>query len=249
MAEMWNLGGLTVPELLKLIPLARLAGAGADMRTLLSGSFEQFLPQDAAALVTAAIRDLDASARAAAASLAAGTFGALWAGVNASWSMIDGLNTAYEVKEDRDWRKISVIAVSLWLMVLALIFGALWAMHFLSAGHNVFAPILQWAAVIVFLLISFGFFYRFGPNLKDRRRQWSTPGAVFGAMLWVGTTIAFREYCDRISHYHQIYGRVAPVAALMIWLYLTSATVLIGAELNSELEKARDHQAGADAQR
>jgi membrane protein len=86
-------------------------------------------------------------------------------------------------------------------------------------------------------MLSFGVFYRFGPNLKRRRWRWSTPGAVCGVTLWVLSTLAVQLYFDRFASHHRIYGRLAATAALMIWLYMTSATVLLGAELNSEIEK------------
>ncbi|HZU23901.1 MAG TPA: YihY/virulence factor BrkB family protein [Bryobacteraceae bacterium] len=236
--------------LLVLMALTRLAGAGADMRTALTGSFRQFLPADAASLVAGAINDLTGSARAAAASLFFGALSAVWASFNAAWAMIVGLNIAYEVDEDRDWRRIALISSGLALTVVALIFAALVAMHVLGGSRNgMAAGLLRWAAVTGILLISFGLFYRFGPNLKNQAWQWSTPGAVFAALLWVGATFGYREYCDHFGHYQQIYGRAAAMAALLLWMYMTSAAVLIGAELNSEIEKASDHVEGPDGRR
>jgi membrane protein len=230
--------------LLLLLPLARLSGTGAAMRELLSGSFRRLLPQRAALLVTGAISDLNTNARAGGDLLIAAC-GAIWAGINASWAMIRGLNTAYETKEDRNWRQIVKAAAALALAVYSLVFAALLAAHYLGdtlprGGPALIAiRIAAWGAIAAIVLISFALFYRFGPNLKNRQWQWSTPGAVFGAALWVGCTLLFREYFDRFSSYPRIYGRAAAAAMLLMWMYMTSATVLIGAEMNSEIEKAR----------
>lgn len=230
--------------LLVLIPLARLPGAGADMRQLLAGSLDQFLPADAASLIAAAIQDLNSNAHQGGGVLILAAAGAIWAGFNASLAIIAGLNMAYEAKEDRSFLTIARRAGCLALAVVGSIMAALFVTHYLGrplaggARLGLLPRIAQWAAIVGILMLSFGLFYRFGPNLKNSRWQWSTPGAVFGVMLWVVSTLVLQEYFDHFASHHRIYGRLAATAALMVWLYMTSATVLIGAELNSEIEKA-----------
>ncbi len=80
--------------------------------------------------------------------------------------------------------------------------------------------------------------YRFGPNLKDQRWQWSTPGAVVAVTLWVASTLLLRVYQKHSSSSQMIYGGLNAVATLLLWLYLTGAAVFIGGEVNSEIEKA-----------
>jgi membrane protein len=241
--------------LLILLPLARSAGAGADMRRVLIGSFRQFLPNDAALLVAGAIRDLDTSLLTGNASIAIAIGSAIWAGINASWAMIAGLNVAYETTEDRNWWKIARTAAGLSFALLALVFLALLSAHYLEGLLKAAIPygfaiaIAKWIVLAGILLISFAVFYRFGPNLRSRKWQWSTPGAVFGTVLWLGSTVLVREYFDRFGSYRGIYGRAAAAATLLMWLYLTSATVLIGAELNSEIEKARESTGSEEPER
>lgn len=231
--------------LLLLMPLARLSRTGAAMRDLLSGAFQHLLPQNAALLVTGAIHDLNTNARASGVVLIVAACSAIWAGVNASWAMIVGLNTAYETKEDRNRVQIILAAAALALAVFSLVFAALLAARFAgvtlerSAPARIVIRTAAWGGIASIVLISFALFYRFGPNLKDRRWRWSAPGAVFGAMLWLASTLLFREYFDRFSSYPRIYGRAAAAAMLLMWMYMTGATVLIGAEMNSEIEKAR----------
>ncbi len=77
-----------------------------------------------------------------------------------------------------------------------------------------------------------------GPNAKPKEWQWSTPGAVLAGALWVAMTLLARAYFDHFSSYRENYGRIEGAPMLLMWVYFTSASVLIGAEMNSGIEKA-----------
>ncbi len=239
--------------LIVLIPLAHLSAHGSAMRRNLEGSFGEILPNDTATLVASAIHDLDANARVGGALLVPGALAAVWAAINASLAMIVGLNKAYETQEDRGWWRVTRIATGLGTAVVTLVFVALAATHYasliLGSTQGTIKALVQWTAVVLILVISFSLFYRFGPNLKAHEWKWSIPGAVFAALLWTGFALIMRTYFNEFNSYRQIYGRVAPAAMLLLWLYLTSATVLLGAELNSEIEKAREASGMAPALR
>jgi membrane protein len=229
-----------------LIPMAHLKNSGAEMRQILADSFQQILPGGTSGLVAGAIRDLDINARQHGFLLLFSAAGAVWAAVNAALAMIVGLNTAYEVRDDRPWHRIGAVAAGLASVVIAIVFVALAGTYYI--GHalgmpgrhfDLLAQLARWVAIFLLLLISLGLFYRFGPNLKGEKSRWITPGAVFAAVLWALSALVFRAYFDTFGTYQQIYGRVASVAMLLMWLYVTSATVLIGAELNCEIAKAR----------
>jgi membrane protein len=109
--------------------------------------------------------------------------------------------------------------------------------------------IIQWPVIVTLLLVSFASLYRFGPNLKDRRWQWSTPGAVVAIALWVSSTLLLRVYQEHSSSSQRIYGGLRPVAALLLWLYFTGAAILIGGEVNSEIEKAAAEAGHSDVRK
>jgi membrane protein len=109
--------------------------------------------------------------------------------------------------------------------------------------------IMQWLVIVILLLFSFASLYRFGPNLKDRRWQWSTPGAVVAIALWVGSTLLLRIFQDRFSSSERIYAELKPVATLLLWLYLTGVAIFIGGEVNSEIEKAAAEAGHSDVRR
>jgi membrane protein len=108
---------------------------------------------------------------------------------------------------------------------------------------------MQWLVIVILLLFSFASLYRFGPNLKDRRWQWSTPGAVVAIALWVGSTLLLRIFQDRFSSSERIYAGLKPVATVLLWLYLTGAAIFIGGEVNSEIEKAASEAGHSDVRR
>jgi membrane protein len=245
--------------LLLLMFLGRLAGPGAALRDTLVGSFAQILPGDASGVVARTIRQLSAGpARGTSTAFAIG--GAVWAALNGTWAMMVGLNTAYEVKEERPWWRILLTAAGLTLALGVLGLAALATMlygaqigHWLgnAAGiHEGFAffwRVVHWPVVIVLLLVAFALLYRFGPNLYDVSIRWSTPGAALAVGLWLAFTVVFRLWFDHVHSYSQIYGPLASVAILLLWFYFTSAAILIGGEMNSEIENAAAQAGHPDA--
>lgn len=230
--------------LIVLIPITRLASHGSAMERMLTGSFGRVLPQESAALVVNAVGDLDKNAKVGGFVLMLSALGAVWAAVNASLGMIAGLNRAYETQEDRGWPRVFLLAAALAIAVIGLLFGTLVALQYAAtafgAASGASRIAVQWIAVVCVLTTSLALFYRFAPNLRVHTWMWSLPGAGTGALLWAAATVVMRAYFNEFSSYHRIYGRVAPAAMLLLWLYLTSAAVLIGAELNSEIDKARE---------
>lgn len=80
--------------------------------------------------------------------------------------------------------------------------------------------------------------YRFAPNVRDRAWRWSTPGTLCAIVLWVGATFGARVYFDRLDDYSRAYGHLNGVVMLLLWLYVANGAILIGGEMNSEIEKA-----------
>ena len=140
--------------------------------------------------------------------------------------------------------------ITLGAMLYASLAGSIMSEHF---GRHAQSPLLwrmiQWPLIVILLLFSFASIYRFGPNLKDRRWQWSVPGAVLATALWLGSTLLLRVYDEQSNSYQRIYGSLKPAAVLQLWLYLTSAAILIGGEANSEIEKAATEAGHADVRR
>ena len=168
----------------------------------------------------------------------------LWAAFNATWAMIHGLNNAYEVEEDRPLRTLAIIVAGLSLSLAAtgcitvlLIFCTRYVREFLNIG-TIPLHLLEWLILIVTLSFSFSILYRFAPNLRDHEWQWTTPGALCALLLWVAATFGARLYFDHINDYSRSYGHLNGAVMLLLWLYISNGAILIGGEMNSEIEKA-----------
>jgi membrane protein len=174
--------------------------------------------------------------------------GALWAALNASWAMVYGLNRAYEVEERRSWWKLALTMGGLTLsmaittgIALFLIFcGAYFQAHF--HGNAITLRVLEWLVLTAALSLSFAVLYRFGASVKDHEWRWSTPGALCALLLWIGFTVMARVYFDYVNDYSRTYGHLNSVVMLLLWLYASNGAVLIGGEMNSEIEKAAEHR-------
>ena len=109
--------------------------------------------------------------------------------------------------------------------------------------------ILQWPIALVFMLLAFALIYYFAPDLRDQDWKWITPGSTIGVALWLLASFAFKGYLHFFDSYSKTYGSLGAVIILMLWLYLTGLAVLIGGEVNSEIENAAARKGAADAKR
>lgn len=96
--------------------------------------------------------------------------------------------------------------------------------------------ILQWPVVLAFLLLGFALIYYWAPDLRDQNWRWVTPGSVAAVLLWLLVSFGFRLYRHFFDSYSKTYGSLGAVIVLMLWFYLTGAAILIGGEINSDIE-------------
>ncbi len=240
------------PSLLVVLAiLSRAPSIAPQFKEAMAAAGKEFLPQQASLLLQQMLGELDRHMPAGLRFLSA-CAGTLWAALNGTWALVYGLNKAYEVEERRSWWKLGGTIVGLTfclallgLLALALLFLA--ARIEQSVSHQP-SPLhataalrsLQWMIVAVLLIFSFSLIYRFAPNLRDHDWKWSTPGAVCALLLWVASTVGIRFYFQRVNDYTRTYGHLNSVVMLLLWLYLTNGAILIGGEMNSEIEKAAD---------
>ncbi|MEP6570467.1 MAG: YhjD/YihY/BrkB family envelope integrity protein, partial [Acidobacteriota bacterium] len=102
--------------------------------------------------------------------------------------------------------------------------------------------ILQWPIVLAFLFTGFGLIYYWAPDLEDQDWRWVTPGSLVAVVLWLLVSFAFRVYLHYFDSYSKTYGSLGAVIVLMLWFYFTGAAILIGGEINSDIEAAAARQ-------
>jgi membrane protein len=192
--------------------------------------------------------------------LSFGILAALWAASNGLGAITESLNTAYDLKETRPWWKQRLTAIGLTIALSILIIGAL--ILVVAGGHiaewltihyglgPVFPigwKIIQWPVVLACMTFAFALIYYLAPDFREQAWQWLTPGAVIGVVLWLLVSLAFRIYLHYFNSYSATYGSLGAVIILMLWLYFTGAAVLIGGEVNSEIENAAAEQGDPEA--
>jgi membrane protein len=185
--------------------------------------------------------------------LTIGMLGALWSSSAAVVAVVGSLNRAYDIEEGRPWWKVRLTAIGLTialaLLVLSsftlIVIGPTLAEHlayFLGLGP-VFEwawKILQWPLAFVLVSTAVGLVYYFAPD-AEQDWAWITPGAVIGTLLWVLVSLAFRVYVANFADYNATYGAVGGVIVLLLWFYISGLAILVGAELNAEIEHASPH--------
>ena len=207
----------------------------------------EVLPPDAMRIMSGVLQDVLRSNHAT--WLAFGMLGIIWTGSTAFASLIEALGIAYDAKDDRPYWKRRLLAVALagvsgGLFVVALIvivlgprFGDWLATKFgLSTVFAAIWPTLRWTIAISFTVLAIEFIYFLAPNVRQRFGA-TLPGAIFSVVVWNGLSFLLRIYFAHFAHFNRTYGTLGGFIALMIWLYWTSFTLLVGAELNTELAK------------
>jgi membrane protein len=240
------------PLLLFLMTLlGYFAEASTKLRDNLLSYLGTVMPYSAVQLVHATLDEV--TARKGGGKLSFGLLFALWAASNGMGAISETLNIAYEVEERRPWWKVRLIAIGLTLLLAVLIISALVIVLYgerlaelvvgsagLSSAVGVAWKFAQWPIVLLFLLIGFGSIYYFAPDLRkpEKRWEWLSPGAVVAIVLWLLISLAFRLYLHFFNSYSATYGSLGALIILMLWFYLTGIAILVGGEINSELELA-----------
>lgn len=182
--------------------------------------------------------------------LTIGILGALWSSSGAMTSIVSGLNRAYDIPETRPWWKVRLIAIGL---TIALVVFVLLSFTLIVAGPNAGQWLAAWFGLsdvfdtvwavarwpLIFALATTGvaIVFYYAPD-ADQDWVWITPGSIATTILWVLFSMVFRLYVTRVGDYAATYGALAGAAILLLWLYFSGLALLIGGELNSEIEHA-----------
>ena len=182
---------------------------------------------------------------------------ALWSANAGVKAVFDALNVVYDEDEKRGWIKLNAISLSFTfagVVVLILILGAVVALPLVLAFVGFAAqqqagwlPLLRWPVMFALVVLGLSVLYRHGPSRRHAKWRWVSVGSVFAALSWIALSVAFSWYLSKFADYNATYGSLGAVIGLMMWMWISTAVVLIGAELNSEIEHqtARDSTTGA----
>jgi membrane protein len=240
------------PSLFMATSLLGLAARSAShIYYSLLGYLAIVIPHDALGTVLETFNQTTVSATSG--KLTFGLVAAIWTASVGFSAIQDSLNVVYKVKETRSYMgaRLSAIGVTVILMVLvtlilsSLLGGDFFArMAYVRIYHHVFAAVVAftvlgtgWVFAIVFLSLFFAVIYYFAPDVKTSHWHWLTPGSAIGIIGWLLASVGLRAYVHFFNkNYAVTYGGLGAVIVLLTWFYLTGLTLLIGAEINSEIE-------------
>jgi membrane protein len=171
-------------------------------------------------------------------------------------ALFDALNVVYDEREKRSVVRFYATTFLFTLAAIVFVIVAITGVIILpvllkfvglAATTEWILSILRWPVLLATIMVSLAFIYRYGPSRRDARWCWVTSGSIVGGVLWMGTSMLFSWYVATFDTYNKIYGSLGAGVGFMVWLWISVVIVLLGAELNAQMEHqtARDTTEGS----
>ena len=264
---MTEAAAITFYALLSLFPaltaLISIYGLFADPRTI-EGQLQSFsgvVPGGGMDIISEQVHSLTANGSGALGIGAViGILASLWSANQATKGLFDALNVVYAEKEKRGFLLRTAVTLAFTLASLLFVVVAIAAVVAVPIVLNVaglggvastLLSLLRWPLLLVFVAILLACLYRIGPSRQGARWRWLTWGSCFAALAWVVVSLAFSWYVSNFGNYNKTYGSLGAVIGFLTWVWLSALVVLIGGDLNAEMERqtARDTTTGPEQPR
>jgi len=243
------------PALLVVVSVLGLVGESATQPLL--DNVATVAPGPAQEIFTSAIQNLNQSQGAAGILFVVGLAAALWSASSYVGAFMRASNSIYEVEEGRPFWKLrpAQIGITLTMMIL-LVVGAVAVVvtgplaeevgNVIGVGSAAVTAwdIAKWPVLVLLVSFMFSVLYWAAPNVKQPGFRWLTPGGVVAVVLWILASAAFAFYVANFGSYNKTYGSLAGVIIFLVWLWISNIAVLLGAEVNAEVERARELESG-----
>jgi membrane protein len=238
------------PALIVLVAILGLAGDSATHSVL--HNIDELGPGPAQDIVGDAIREISGHRGAAGAALVVGLAAALWSASSYIGAFSRAANVIYGVSEERPVWKRRPLQIAITLLLLLLV--ALSAIAVVLSGPlaqevgKVFGVegaavtawnLAKWPVIVGVVITMVAILYYVAPDMRNPRFRWITPGGVSAVVLWVAASAGYAIYVGSFASYNKVYGSLAGVVVFLIWLWISNLAVLLGAELNAEIERRR----------
>ncbi len=246
--------GVTFYAMLALFPaiasMISIYGLVADPSRLVSQvqSLAGVLPQGGIDLITGEIKSIaSAGSKALGLGLVTGLAISLWSANAGVKALFDALNVVYHEREKRGYFRLTAISFCFTFGILAFLIAATVAvvvvplvLNFVGFGNvtALLVAALRWPVMVVVVALALEVMYRFGPSRPHARWRWMSWGSALAALLWLLTSLGFSYYVANFGSYNKTYGSLGAAVGFMTWMWLSAMVVLMGAELNAELERS-----------
>lgn len=182
---------------------------------------------------------------------------ALWSANGGTKAIFDSLNVVYDEHEKRSYIRRTLISLAVTLGTLVFVVVAIVAvvvvpiaLNFVGLGKvtDILLRVARWPLLLVIVAVMLAVIYRYGPSRTEARWRWVSWGSAFAAIAWVLISLAFSWYVAHFGSYNKTYGSLGAAIGFMTWIWISATIVLVGAELNAEMEHqtARDTTVGAE---
>lgn len=227
---------------------SQVAEQVSDLTAGMPGNARQLLIEQLDGIVSGTDRGIGIA-------LAVGVVLALWSASSGMKHLIGAINVAYDERETRKFLELRGLALALTagaVLFAALAIGVLaflpWALEQTPLGEagRTAVRIASYPALAVAFGVGVAVLYRYGPDRDDPRWSWVTPGAAIATLVWIAASLGFSFYAGNFGSYGETYGSIGAVVVLMLWLVITAFSVVLGAEIDAEIEAqtARDSTVG-----
>ena len=240
------------PAIAVLVSVYGMAFDPADVRdqitalvTMMPAQAAQLIQQQIQAFVSRASEELGLAALAGLAVM-------LWSATAGVKTLFIALNIVYDEEETRGFIRFNLLAIGMTfggilfaVLAFACVVALPVALGFIGLGGMAELAIsaLRWPVLALGVITVLAVLYRFGPDRKSARWRWLSWGAVSATLLWLAASVVFSFYISNFADYDKAYGSLGAVVILMMWIYISAYIVLLGAELNAEIE----HQTAIDS--
>jgi len=246
------------PAVIALISIVGLVGHSATQPLI--DNLAKLAPGTGRQVFMSAIQGLQRSRSAAGVLFVVGILGALWSASSYVGAFMRASNAIYDIDEGRPfWMTAPVRLAVTVVMVVLLVAGSLAVVitgglagqvgKLVGVGGSAVTvwDIAKWPVLLLVVALMFSILYWASPNVKQPGFRWLTPGGLFAVAVWVLASALFALYVAGFSSYNKTYGALAGVIVFLVWLWMTNVAILLGAELNAELARARVIETGHPA--
>ena len=249
------------PALIALISIVGLLVDPATITRVLTDTISQLGPSSAVKTLQQPIQDITASSGKAGLALIIGLAGALWTASGYVGAFMRASNAIYEIEEGRPFYKLRplqiLVTLILELMLAIVVLGLIVSGPLATAIGNAVGigdtaltvfNIVKWPVLLVIVSLMLAVLYYSAPNAKLPGFKWISPGSVLAVVVWILASAAFAFYVANFGSYGKTYGTLGGAVTFLVWMWITNLAVLFGAELNAELERSRELEAGEPAE-
>lgn len=248
------------PMLIVLVSILGLIGQSVTQPLI--ENLDKVAPGPAREIFTSAITNIQRSKGTAGILLVVGLAGGLWSASGYIGAFMRASNIIWDVREGRPiWKTIPIRVTVTLLTVVLLTVSALAVVltgglaeeagNLLGVGQSAVTAwdIAKWPVLVLLVSLMLTILYYASPNVRHPGVRWVSPGSVLAVLLWMVASAAFAFYVASFASYNKTYGALGGVVVFLVWLWITNTVILLGAELNAEIERGRQIQAGAPTEK